>query len=127
MGKNLQKVQDMLDGKGTGKIQSGYTTTEEIHKVGDKWVDADGIPWEQKDGYRSKVSKTSVGIFDKVCKDCETPCLKNFDKDKQKDYIETRIYEYYDDDPQYSKLELLYNKKPCMPRMINNISYHIYI
>ena len=31
--KNLQKVQDMLDGEGTGKIQSGYTTTEEIHMV----------------------------------------------------------------------------------------------
>ena len=30
MSKNLQKVQDMLDGKGTGKIQTGYSQTEEI-------------------------------------------------------------------------------------------------
>ena len=34
----------------------------------------------------------------------------------------TRIYEYYNEDISYCKLELGYNKKPCMPRMINNIS-----
>ena len=36
--KNLQKVQDMLDGKGDGKIQVGYSTVEERHEVGDKWA-----------------------------------------------------------------------------------------
>ena len=46
--KNLQKVQDMLDGKGTGKIISGYSTVEETHKVGDRWFDSDGKEWEQK-------------------------------------------------------------------------------
>ena len=38
--KNLQRVQDMLDGKHGGKIQSGYTPTEEIRKVGDMGVSA---------------------------------------------------------------------------------------
>jgi len=42
-------------------------------------------------------------------------------RDKNQDYIETRIYEYYSDDPEYCKLEALWNGKPCMPRMINNI------
>ena len=56
--KNLQKVQDMLDGKGTGKIQSGYIP-ENIHanrKIGERWIDSEGDEWEQKDGYRSKIS-----------------------------------------------------------------------
>tara|TARA_Y100001970_G_scaffold190117_1_gene231160 strand:- start:2433 stop:3884 length:1452 start_codon:yes stop_codon:yes gene_type:complete len=46
-------------------------------------------------------------------------------KEKQEDYIETRIYEYYDEEPQYIKLETIHTKRgpqPCMPRMINNIS-----
>ena len=42
-------------------------------------------------------------------------------KDKNTDYIETRIYEYTHDDKKYNKDEILYNGKPCMPRMINNI------
>ena len=46
-------------------------------------------------------------------------------KEKNKDYIETRLYEYHDEDPIYSKIELLYNKKPCLPRMINNICDHL--
>ena len=40
--KNLQKVQDMLDGKHESKIISGYLPTEETHKVGDRWFDSDG-------------------------------------------------------------------------------------
>ena len=40
------------------------------------------------------------------------------------DYIETRIYEYYSDDPVYSKEEVLYNGKQCFPRMINNVCNH---
>ena len=42
MGKNLAKVQDMLDGNFKTKIQVGFTEKkEEIHKVGDKWTDSD--------------------------------------------------------------------------------------
>jgi len=84
MGKNLQKVQDMLDGNVEGKIQVGGHTPNNIHanrKVGDRWVDSDGDQWEQMEGYYSKVTKVAVGIFSKVCKDCESPCIKSFDKE----------------------------------------------
>lgn len=42
-------------------------------------------------------------------------------KEKNTDYIETRIYEYYRDDLKYCKEEILRNGKQCVPRMINNI------
>ena len=42
-------------------------------------------------------------------------------KDKNTDYIETRIYEYYNENEQYCKKEVLFNGKTCMPRMINNL------
>ncbi len=42
-------------------------------------------------------------------------------KDINTDYIETRIYEYYNDNEIYSKMELLFNGKTCLPRMINNL------
>ena len=79
--KNLNKVQSYLDGTHQGKIQSGYTPTEEQHEIGDKWFDSEGVQWEQKNGYRSKVSKVNVGMFSKQCKDCDKPCTKSFDVD----------------------------------------------
>ena len=42
--------------------------------------------------------------------------------EKNEDHIETRIYEYTNDTFLYSKPEILYNGKPCVPRMINNLS-----
>ena len=91
MSKNLQKVQDMLDGKGTGKIQVGASSVgggEETRKVGDKWVDADGIPWEQKDGYKVKgrlaVSDVTHQSWDMKCSECEDLILKPWDKDTYK-------------------------------------------
>ena len=84
MGKNLQRIQDMVDGNfGGHKIQSGFIP-ENVHsgrKIGDKWTDSDGVEWEQRDGYRSKVSKVNVGMFSKQCKDCDKPCTKSFDID----------------------------------------------
>ena len=41
--KNLQRVQDMLDGKGTGKIQVGQYS-EDVHanrEVGERYFDHD--------------------------------------------------------------------------------------
>ena len=90
MSKNLQKVQDMLDGKGTGKIQSGYSTTQEHRKVGDKWTDSEGYEWEQKDGFQVKSggSMASVGMFNHQCKDCGKNCspkmAKPWDRDTWK-------------------------------------------
>ena len=80
MGKNLQRVSDMLDGTYKRKIQVGYSKTNEKRGIGDRWFDSDGKEWEQKDGYIASVNKTpSVGIFSKVCKDCGTNCSTNND------------------------------------------------
>ena len=78
MGKNLQRVQDMLDDNYERQIKVGqYNPTEEKHKVGDRWVDSDGKEWEQKEGYIASVSKTpNVGMFSNNCKDCGTNCSK---------------------------------------------------
>ena len=87
--KNLQKVQDMLDGKGTGKIQVGFSeNSDEKREIGDKWVDADGIPWEQKHGYRVKgrlaTSDVTHHSWDKKCSDCVSLILKPWDRDTYK-------------------------------------------
>ena len=80
--KNLQKVQDMLDGKSTRKIQSGYIPTEETHKVGDTWTDSDGKKWEQKNGYRTNITKlANRGIVDHKCSVCEKYIVKPWDKE----------------------------------------------
>ena len=78
MSKNLQRVQDMLDGNFKRKIQSGYTPETVHREVGDRWTDSDGDEWEQRKGYRMKISRTpAVGMFSKVCKDCGTNCSTN--------------------------------------------------
>ena len=84
--KNLAKVQSMLDGTYGGKIQSGYTPTEEVRKVGDKWIDSEGYEWEQKEGFRVKNSvMPAVGMFNHQCKDCGKNCspktAKPWDRD----------------------------------------------
>jgi len=75
--KNLQKVQEMLDGKFGGyKPQVGYGDQESKsdREIGDIWTDSDGVKWEQKNGYRSKISHLNVGLFSKQCKDCNKNC-----------------------------------------------------
>ncbi len=80
--KNLQKVQDMLDDKLERKIQSGYTVVEETHEVGDRWFDSDGKEWEQKNGYRTNVTKlANRGIVDHRCSECEKYIVKPWDKE----------------------------------------------
>ena len=78
--KNLQRVQDMLDGNHTSKIQSGWTPVEEKHEIGDKWTDSDGVEWEQMNGYHSKISKINRGIADE-CSDCNKWITKGRDRD----------------------------------------------
>mgnify|MGYP003115105364 CR=1 FL=1 len=82
--KNLEKVQDMLDGSYKTKIQVGTHNPKSVHEgrqIGDKWEDSDGAQWEQMDGYRSKVSKLPPrGIADS-CPDCESFIIKAWDKD----------------------------------------------
>ena len=86
MGKNTQKVQEMLDGNYKSKIQVGMHTTEDVHanrKVGDIWTDSEGDQWEQKQGYRSKVSKLAAkGLGDNCSmEDCKKLIIKAWDKD----------------------------------------------
>ena len=82
--KNLQRVQDMLDDKHESKIQVGYSTAEQTHKVGDRWTDSDGREWEQKNGYRTNITKlANRGIVDHKCSDCEKYIVKSWDKEKK--------------------------------------------
>ena len=85
-------------------------------KVSSKYMLGLSATPDRKDGLR-KVFEWYIG-----------PMVYSSKSEINKDYIETRIYEYYDDNPQYSKIDQIYTKngpKPCMPRMINNISYHV--
>ena len=86
MSKNLAKVQSMLDGTYGGKIQSGYSPTEEIRKVGDKWTDSEGYEWEQKEGFRVKNSvMPAVGMFNHQCKVCKKNCSPKMAKPWDRD------------------------------------------
>ena len=85
MGKNLQKVQDMVDGNYKNKIQVGYSSQDEKREIGDKWVDSDGNHWEQRDGYKTKnTSNRTHHSWDKKCSGCEKLILKDWDKDTYK-------------------------------------------
>jgi hypothetical protein len=85
MGKNMQKVQDMLDGNYKSKIQVGYSSQDEKKEVGDKWTDSDGNEWEQKDGYRTKnTSNIAHHSWDMKCSGCKKLIVKAWDKDTHK-------------------------------------------
>ena len=94
--KNLAKVQSMLDGTYGGKIQSGYSPTEEVRKVGDKWTDSEGYKWEQKKGFRVKLSNTpAVGMFNHQCKDCGKNCSPKMTKPWDRDVFKADGRCYY--------------------------------
>ena len=79
--KNLQKVQDMVDGNYKNKIQVGYSGDEKQREIGDKWTDSDGNHWEQRDGYRTKnTSNIAHYSWDEKCKDCKKLILKKRDR-----------------------------------------------
>tara|TARA_B100000900_G_scaffold388416_1_gene380424 strand:- start:796 stop:2244 length:1449 start_codon:yes stop_codon:yes gene_type:complete len=84
--------------------------SKSMAKVASKYMLGLSATPDRKDGLR-KVFEWFIG-----------PMVYSSKTDVNKDFIETRIYEYDNDDITYNKLELGYNKKPCMPRMINNIS-----
>ena len=80
--KNIAKLKSMVDGTYDRKISVGEHSVgrdDERHEVGDRWTDADGREWEQKQGFRSSVSKIKRGIADK-CSDCEKYIFGNRDK-----------------------------------------------
>ena len=77
---NLQRIQNVLDDKHEKKVQVGFSEkSEKVRKVGDKWTDSDGVEWEQKDGYRSKVSTVNKGMWE-TCNECEKPVTTRWDK-----------------------------------------------
>ena len=87
MSKNIQKVQDMLDGNYKSKIQVGVgdQEVEQKRQIGDKWTDSDGNQWEQKEGYRTKnTSNVRHHSWDEKCSSCEKLILKKWDKDTHK-------------------------------------------
>ena len=70
---NLRRVQNVLDDKHETKIHSGFIP-EDIHsnrKVGDMWTDSDDVKWEQKDGYRVKITKLANAGIAEQCSDCK--------------------------------------------------------
>ena len=87
--------------------------SKSMAKVASKYMLGLSATPDRKDGLR-KVFEWYIG-----------PMVYSSKSDKNIDYIETRIYEYMNDDYQYSKIDKIHTKngpKPCMPRMINNIS-----
>ena len=94
--KNLAKVQSMLDGTYGGKTQVGYSQTDEVRKVGDKWTDSEGYEWEQKEGFRVKLSNTpAVGMFNHQCKDCGKNCSPKMAKPWDRDCFKADGRCYY--------------------------------
>ena len=87
--------------------------SKSMSKVASKYMLGLSATPDRKDGLR-KVFEWYIG-----------PMVYSSKSDKNIDYIETRIYEYMNDDYQDSKIDKIHTKngpKPCMPRMINNIS-----
>ena len=87
MGKNIQKIQDMVDGNYKNKIQIGTHISEDIHanrEIGERYFDHDYKEWEKTEYGRASVSKlASVGLGDQ-CTDCKKIITKSWDKDVYK-------------------------------------------
>ena len=81
MGKNTQRVQEILDGNYKRKIQVGHERTEITREIGERWTDSDGKEWEQKNGYIASIKKTpNAGLGDQ-CSDCKSLIIKQWDKE----------------------------------------------
>ena len=87
MGKNIQKIQDMVDGNYKNKIQVGTHVETNIHEnreLGERYFDHDGKEWEKTNYGRTSISKLApVGLGDQ-CSDCEKLIIKKWDKDVYK-------------------------------------------
>ena len=77
MSKNVKKIQQMITGEFGKKTQVGYTPERVDREVGDIWTDDEGVKWEQRKGYKIKISGLpGVGILGDQCKDCKKGILK---------------------------------------------------
>ena len=83
--KNLQKVQEMLDGNYKSKTMIGYADGD-VHanrEIGERWFDHDGKEWEKTEWGRKTVDKLpAVGLGDNCSEeDCKKLIIKIWDKD----------------------------------------------
>ena len=80
MGKNLEKVQSMVDGTFSRKSQVGYTgKTIAQRKDGEIWEEKDK-QWTKVGGKRQQITKIPARGFDK-CDNCKKLILKDLDQD----------------------------------------------
>jgi hypothetical protein len=76
-----RKFQETAKKTLTKKVQVGYGDQESKEReIGDRWIDLEGDEWEQKKGYKMKISNAPArGLADK-CKDCDTLILNTWNK-----------------------------------------------
>ena len=79
MGKNIKKIQSMLDGNYKRKIQVGYTAKTQ-REEGEKWTDGNGTEWEIVNGKRKQITNVPARGFDK-CSGCNKLIFKQRDED----------------------------------------------
>jgi hypothetical protein len=62
---NIRAINQMLSGthKSQNKTTVGYQSKEEDRNVGDKWIDNNGVQWEQKDGYKVSSAKALEAVM----------------------------------------------------------------
>jgi hypothetical protein len=62
---NIKAINQMLSGthKSQTKTTVGYQSKEEDRKIGDKWIDNNGVQWEQKDGYKISSTKALEAVM----------------------------------------------------------------
>lgn len=62
---NIKAINQMLSGthRSQNKTTVGYQSKEEDRKIGDKWIDNNGIQWEQKDGYKVSSAKALEAVM----------------------------------------------------------------
>ena len=67
---NIDEIKSLAHNFLKKKVQVGYHEYEKKRELGERWTDADGIEWEQKNGY---VMKNPDGVkvgFGDNCPDC---------------------------------------------------------
>jgi hypothetical protein len=82
-----KKIIDTVFGRDDNTQKTfGYEADEHKRKVGDVWTDTDGTTWEQKDGYKSTVTKLDDvreylnKLTNCSSEDCQTKIYNRIDK-----------------------------------------------
>lgn len=75
--RNIDALKKMLAGEHKSQTRKTFGFTEQVkekREVGDKWVDENGVEWEQKEGYRINTTKVldeiKGYIMPKTCPSC---------------------------------------------------------